>query len=67
MKEYKYAVTCTVYKTKVVIIKADSENDADAVVQEMIDNGAIGFGASANSEVEFNYDVIDVNDVEDDQ
>ena len=64
MKEYKYVVTCTVYKTKVVIIKADSENDADDVLQEMIDTDAIDFNASANSEVEFNYDVIDVSEVE---
>lgn len=64
MKEYKYAVTCTVYKTKVVIIKADSENDADDMLQEMIDTDAIEFGDSANIEVEFDYDVIDVNEVE---
>jgi hypothetical protein len=64
MKEYKYVVTRTTYETEVVIVKADSEYDADNMVQEMIDTDAINFDDYTNSDVDFNYDIIDIKEVE---
>ena len=64
MKEYKYAVTRTPYETEVVTVKADSEYDADNMVQEMIDPDTINFDNSTNSDVDFNYDIIDIKEVE---
>ena len=64
MKEYKYVVTRTTYETEVVIVKADSESDADDIVQEMIDTDAMDFECCTNSDVDFNYDIINIKEVE---
>lgn len=66
MKEYKYVVTRTTYETEIVTVKADSEYAADDMVQEMIDTDAINFDDYTNSDVDFNYDVIDIKEVEED-
>ena len=60
MKEYTYTVTCTTYKTEVVTVKAESENGADDMLQEMIDTDDINFDNYTNSDVYFNYDIIDI-------
>lgn len=64
MKEYKYVVTRTTFETEVVTVKAYSESDADDMIQEMIDTDAINFDDYTNSDVDFNYDIIDVKEVE---
>lgn len=67
MKKYTYVVTRSLQSTEVIIIKAESKNDADNMIQEMIDTEAIDFDASSPTGVEFDYDIFEVTDVEENE